>query len=79
VFILYPQFIDCSASISNPLWLILLISLKPSLFEAWIEQYYYPIDRGDVGLIVVLIKLLPAAINIGTEVKLKLSVFNRRR
>ena len=36
-------------------------------------------DRGDIGLIVVLVKLLPAAIDIGAEVKLKLKVFDRRQ
>jgi hypothetical protein len=43
------------------------------------EQYCRPIDRDDVGLIIVLIKLLSATTDACAEAKLKLSVFNRRR
>jgi hypothetical protein len=58
---------------------VLLIYFKPSPFEAWIEQYCCPVDGGDIGLIVVLDKLLPAAIDIDAEVKFELSVFDRRQ
>jgi hypothetical protein len=49
---------------------MLPIFLKPSPFETWMKQHYYPVDWSDVALIVILVKLLPYTPDVSAEVTL---------
>ena len=58
VFILFPKLLHYLLCVFKLFRLISPVPVEPALLQTWMKYYCCPIDRGSVGLSVVLVSLL---------------------
>jgi hypothetical protein len=70
-FVLAPKVLNCLIRLFNPeltIGVILLMRVKPAPLHTWVKYYSSPIHWGIIGLHIISFKLLPAGVDVSTEV-----------